>query len=145
MDNTINIRNKKGSFNYQFLENYIAGIMLIGTEVKSIRNGGVNFVDSYCEIIDGELWLKGLHIAQYAFGDSHEEKRSRKLLLTKKELNKLSSKIGETGLTIVPVRLFINNKGLLKVEIALSRGKKLYDKRADIKEKDIKREMERSL
>jgi SsrA-binding protein len=143
MLDTINIKNKKGSFNYQFLDNYIAGIMLLGTEIKSIRNGDVNFIDSYCTFINNELWLSGLHIAQYEFGERHEEKRNRKLLLTKTELKKLFSKYQQSGLTIVPVRLFVNDKGLCKVEIALAKGKKTFDKRADLKEKDIKREIER--
>jgi len=140
MKNTINIKNKKGSFNYQFLDKYVAGIMLEGAEIKSIRNSGANFVDSYCVFDGDELWLKGLHIAQYDFGN-HEEKRDRKLLLTKKELKKLHSNIKVSGLTIVPVRLFINNTGLAKVEIALAKGKKTYDKRNIIKGRDIDRDM----
>lgn len=140
MKATINIKNKKGSFNYEFLDRYVAGIILAGTEIKSIRKGTVSFVDSYCEFINNELWLKGLHIAQYDFG-FHDEKRFRKLLLTKKELKKLSGKVKESGLTIVPVRLFINEKGLAKIEVALSRGKKTYDKREDLKKKDAKKEI----
>jgi SsrA-binding protein len=141
MNNTINIKNKKGSFNYIFLDKFTAGIMLVGTEIKSIRNGGANFVDSYCEFINGELWLKGLHIAEYKFGENHDTKRFRKLLLTKRELKKLSGKVIESGLTIVPVRLFINDKGLAKVEIALAKGKKLHDKRETIKKRDSEREI----
>lgn len=140
MKNTINIKNKKGSFEFEFLDNYVAGIMLSGTEIKSIRKGTVNFVDSYCEFIKNELWLKGLYIAQYDFG-YHDEKRFRKLLLTKKELKKLSGKVKESGLTIVPVRLFINEKGLAKIEIALSKGRKTYDKREYLKKKDVKKEI----
>jgi SsrA-binding protein len=145
MKTTVNLQNKKGSFNYQFLDKYVAGIMLIGTEVKAIRDGNVSFVDSYCVFIDNELWLTGLHISQYKFGDAHEEKRHRKLLLTKKELSKLSYNVKQSGLTIVPVRLFTTDKGLLKLEIALAKGKKSYDKREDLKLKDAKREMERVL
>lgn len=143
MKTTVNIQNKKGSFNYQFIDKYVAGIMLIGTEVKAIRANNVSFVDSYCLFIEGELWLSGLHISQYKFGDNHEEKRNRKLLLTKKELAKLFNEVKQSGLTLVPVRLYTNEKGLIKVEIALAKGKKTYDKREDLKEKDAKREIER--
>lgn len=142
MINNINLKNKKASFNYQFLDNYVAGIILLGTEIKSIRNHKVNFIDSYCTFIDGELWLRGLHIAQYQFGDKHEEKRNRKLLLTKTELKKLHSKVQLSGLTIIPVRLFVNERGLCKIEIALCKGKQEFDKRESIKSKDIKRDIE---
>lgn len=145
MKTEVNIQNKKGSFNYQFLDKYVAGIMLIGTEVKAIRVGNVNFVDSYCVFIENELWLTGLHISQYKFGESHEEKRHRKLLLTKKELHKLSCSVKQSGLTIVPIRLFTTDRGLMKLEISLAKGKKEFDKRNSIKEKDVDRDSKREL
>lgn len=143
--NNINIKNRKASFEYHFLDKYIAGIMLQGTEIKSIREGKANLQESYCALLDGELWVKNMHISPYAEGTyaNHEPKRDRKLLLNKRELKKLESKFKEKGLAIIPVRLFINDRGLAKLEIALAKGKKLYDKREDIKQKDLKREMER--
>lgn len=143
--NNINIKNRKASFEYHFLDKYIAGIMLQGTEIKSIREGKANLQESYCALLDGELWVKNMHISPYTEGTyaNHEPKRDRKLLLNKRELKKLESKFKEKGLAIIPVRLFINDRGLAKLEIALAKGKKLYDKREDIKQKDLKREMER--
>lgn len=143
--NNINIKNKKASFEYHFLDKYIAGIMLQGTEIKSLREGKANLQESYCALLDGELWVKNMHISPYTEGTyaNHEPKRDRKLLLNKRELKKLESKFKEKGLAIIPVRLFINDRGLAKLEIALAKGKKLYDKREDIKQKDLKREMER--
>ncbi len=143
--NKINVKNKKASFEYYFIDTFIAGIVLTGTEMKSIRLGKVSFVDSYCVFKNGELWVKGLHIAEYTMGTyyNHEPKRDRKLLLNRKELKKLNSKTLETGLTIVPTKIFINEKGLVKMEIALAKGKKLYDKREDIKAHDIERETDR--
>ena len=139
----LNIKNKKASFEYAFLEKYSAGIQLTGTEIKSIRDGKVNFTDSFCVIDNGEIFIKNLHIAQYTEGsyNNHEPKRTRKLLLTKKEIRKLSVKMKEKGLTIVPLRMFINERGFAKLDIALAKGKKSYDKRADLKEKDIQRAM----
>lgn len=142
-ESEINIKNKKAGFEYAFLEKYSAGIQLTGTEIKSVRAGRVNFTDSFCVIQDGEIFIKNLHIAQYTEGsyNNHEPKRTRKLLLTKKEIRKLSVKMKEKGLTIVPLRMFINERGYAKLDIALAKGKKSYDKRADLKEKDIQRAM----
>lgn len=145
MSGKISIKNRKAYFQYAFLEKYIAGIQLTGTEIKSIRSGKVNLVDSYCHFINNELWVKGMHIAGYLRGGhyNHDPKRERKLLLQKRELNKLQRKTKETSLTIIATRLFINDRGLAKLEIALAKGKKEYDKREDIKQKDIKREIGR--
>lgn len=141
----INIRNKKASFEYEFIETYVAGIQLTGTEIKSIRQGKASIAEAYCYFDRGELWVKSMHIAEYSFGNrfNHEMKRERKLLLSKKELRKLQRKIKEKGLTIIPTRLFINERGWAKMKIALAKGKKVYDKRQSIKEKDMKRDMER--
>jgi SsrA-binding protein len=141
----INIKNKKASFEFSFIETYVAGIQLKGTEIKSIRTGKVNLQEGYCYFHNGELYTRNVHIAQYEKGThfNHEPMRERKLLLKKKELEKLESKSEEKGLTIIPVRLFVNDRGFAKMEIALAKGKKLYDKREDIKAKDVKREMER--
>ncbi len=141
----IEIRNKKASFEYEFLENYTAGIVLTGTEIKSIRAGKASLVDSYCYFSGGELYVKNMHIAEYFYGsyNNHLARRDRKLLLNKKELRKLQRGIQETGFTIVPVRMFINERGLAKVVIALAKGKKQYDKRETLKEKDDKRMMDR--
>lgn len=142
----ITYKNKKASFRFEFIDKYVAGMVLTGTEIKSIRDGKINFSDSYCVFRESELWVTGIHIAEYYFGtiNNHEPKRDRKLLLTSRELGKLQKKVTEKGLTIVPVQLIINEKGLAKLEIALAKGKKLHDKREDIKTKDNKREMERS-
>jgi SsrA-binding protein len=143
--NNINIKNRKASYEYQFLDKYIAGIQLSGTEIKSVREGKVNMQEAYCYLSDGELFVTGMHISPYSQGThyNHEPKRVRKLLLTRQELKKLESKGDDKGLTIVPVRLFINDRGWAKLQIALAKGKKLYDKREDIKKKDMKREMDR--
>ena len=142
---TINIKNKRAGFDYYLLDKYTAGIVLTGTEIKSIRLGKANLSDSYCYFKDNELWVRNLHIAEYTYGtyNNHEPKRERKLLLQKKELKKLINKLKDKGLTIVPLLLFINEKGLAKIEISIAKGKKLYDKRETLKEKDTKREMER--
>ena len=141
----INIKNKKASFNYEFIDKYTAGIVLTGTEIKSIRDGKVNFTDAYCFFIGHELWLKGLHISEYSYGsyNNHIPKRDRKLLLNKKELLKIKKKISEKGLTIVPVRMFLNDRGFAKLVIAVARGKAKYDKRHDIKDRDNKRDLDR--
>lgn len=133
-------RNKQAFFNY-FIDDVIsAGIMLNGSEVKSIKSGAINFLQSYCIISEGELWLTGLHISDYAWASSKNENlRQRKLLIKKRELKKIQKKIKEKGMTIVPLRLFKNEKGLIKIEIGLATGKKLHDKRNSIKEKDLKR------
>ncbi|MCJ8166436.1 SsrA-binding protein SmpB [Pontibacter sp. E15-1] len=142
----VNIVNRKASFEFQFIEKYIAGMMLKGTEIKSIREGKVNLQDGYCVFQRQELWLHNAHIAPYTEGThyNHEPTRPRKLLLSKRELRKLESGAEEQGITIIPYRVFISERGFAKVEIALARGKKLYDKRQDIKEKDVKREMDRA-
>ncbi len=141
----INIRNKRATFEYELIEKFIAGIILQGTEIKSIRMGKVNFGDSYCSFLQNELYIYEFHISLYDKGThyNHEPKRERKLLLSKKELKRLKNKSEEKGFTIVPIRLFINERGYAKMEIALARGKKLYDKRESIKQKDLKRDMER--
>lgn len=139
------IKNKRATFNYEIIDRYIAGIQLFGTEIKSIRDGKASLVDTYCTFIKDELWVKNMHIATYFFGtyNNHDVRRDRKLLLTKRELLKLGRATRETGLTIIPLKLFINDKGLAKLEIGLAKGKKTYDKRQSHKEKDAKREMER--
>ena len=147
MDLYIEIKNKKAVFEYHLLDKYTAGIQLTGTEIKSIRDKKANLADSYCAFLRNELWVKEMHIAQYTHGsyNNHEPKRDRKLLLNRQELKKLSVKIKQGGLTIVPIRLFINKRGLAKLEIALAKGKKLYDKREDLKRKDAKRDIERAV
>lgn len=141
----INIRNKKASFEFELIEKFIAGIQLAGTEIKSIRAGKASLIDSYCQFFSGELYVKNMHISEYELGtcNNHIAKRDRKLLLEKKELRKLAKKLKESGLAIIPLRLFINEKGLAKLEIALARGKKVYDKREDLRRKDSQREMDR--
>ena len=140
----INIKNKKASFEYQFIDKYIAGIALLGTEIKSIRNNEATISDAYCIIKNNEIFLINLHISEYknASLNNHNPKRERKLLLNKQEINKIEKKTKEKGNTIIPIRLFINNKGKAKVEISVAKGKKIYDKREDIKARDIKRDLE---
>ena len=144
-EHRVEIRNKKASFDYQFLETFEAGIVLVGTEIKSIRMGKVSLVDSFCYFVGNELFVKGMNVAKYFWGSwgQHEPLRDRKLLLTKRELRHLRQAVKEKGLTIVAVKLYINEEGYAKLLIALARGKKEFDKRATIKEKDIRREMER--
>ncbi len=141
----IDIPNKRASFEYRFLEVVEAGIMLQGTEVKSIRQGKVNLRDAYCVFKKDELWVRSLFIAEYENGNyaNHEARRPRKLLLKRQELKKLHKRAKERGLTIVPTRLYMNERGLVKVEIALAQGKKYFDKRESIKKKDQKRDLER--
>ncbi len=141
----IDIKNKKASFEYEFLDKYTAGIVLSGTEIKSIRAGKASLSDSYCYFSGNELYVKNMHISEYWWGtfNQHDPKRDRKLLLTKKELRKLQRAIKEKGLTIVTTRLFIAENGYAKLNIALARGKKEYDKRQSIKEKDMRRERDR--
>lgn len=145
MQNKINIKNKKAYFDYELIEKFTAGIRLTGTEIKSLRLGKASLVDSFCFFVNHELYIKGLNISEYAFGThgNHEPKRERKLLLTKKELKKLERKSTEKGLTIIATRVFITEAGWAKVNIALAKGKKEYDKREEIKRKDLKRDMER--
>ena len=144
MANEVNIKNRRASFDYEFIEEYTAGIVLTGTEIKSIRAGKAGLADAYCYFHRGELWIKGMYVAEYKLGTyyNHAERRERKLLLQKKELSKLERKTKESGLTIVPLRVFLNDKGFAKVRIALARGKKQYDKRESLKAKDAKREMD---
>ena len=141
----INIKNKRASFDYEFVETYTAGIVLPGTEIKSIRLGKASLVDTYCYFVRGELWVKNMDIAEYFYGsyNNHAARRERKLFLSKKDLRKLQDAEKNPGYTIVPTRLYINEKGLAKLVIALAKGKKQYDKRQSIKEKDDRREMDR--
>ena len=141
----VEIKNRRASFDYEFLETYIAGIVLTGTEIKSIRAGKASLVDSFCSFNNGELYVKNMHVADYWWGSwgKHDPRRDRKLLLNRKELNKLNRAVKEKGSTIVAVKLFISDKGYAKLLIALARGKKEYDKRQSIKEKDMRRDMER--
>lgn len=141
----IRIKNKRASFEYFFEEKLTAGIVLTGTEIKSIRDGKCSLSDSYCVFKNDELFAIGIHIAEYSYGtyNNHNPKRDRKLLLTKRELRKWKSKVNEKGFTIVPYELYINEKGLAKVNIALARGKHYYDKRESLKEKDSRREIDR--
>lgn len=147
MQQKIHIKNKKVYHDYQIEEKYIAGIQLKGTEIKSIRKGKASLVDTYCFFKEGELYIRGMYIAEYAFASffNHEPKRERKLLLNKKELKKLERKTKEKGFTIVATQLFLTKEGWAKLEIALGRGKKEYDKREDIKRKDIKRQLDRMM
>ena len=146
LSNTINIENRRAKFDYQFLDTLVAGLVLKGTEIKSIREGKAGLSDSYCYFRNDELFVKNLHISEYTDASfyQHEALRERKLLLSRQELNKLLKKVKDQGLTVIPTRLFINDKGFAKIEIALAKGKKLYDKRDDIKKKDIEREMNRN-
>jgi SsrA-binding protein len=143
--NNINIRNRQAGFEFELLDKYIAGIVLTGTEIKSIREGKANLQDGYCYFNNGELFVKGVNITPYAQGThyNHEAMRERKLLLKRSEIKKLEGKIEEKGLTLVPLRLFINDRGFAKMEIAVGRGKKLHDKRSSIKEREAKRELDR--
>lgn len=146
MANTaINIKNRRASFDYEFIETFTAGIVLTGTEIKSIRLSKASLVDTYCYFMRGELWVKNMNISEYFYGsyNNHSARRERKLLLNKKELRKLQEAEKNPGFTIVPTRLFINEKGLAKLVIALAKGKKQFDKREAMKERDDKREMDR--
>ncbi len=146
MAGKINIRNKKAGFEYFLLEKFIAGIVLTGTEIKSIRAGKASINEGYCAFVGDELFVKNMHIAEYEYGtyNNHEPKRDRKLLLNARELRKLKTKLAEKGLTLIPTFLFINERGLAKLEIALGKGKKLYDKRETLKKKDVQREIDRN-
>jgi SsrA-binding protein len=144
MKKSVSIINKKARFEYEFIQTEICGIQLLGSEVKSIRGGKASISEGYCYFNNGELFIKGMNISDYGFGSSHDTTRDRKLLLKRKELNNLENQL-TNGLTIIPYRLFLNDKGLIKMEIALARGKKLYDKRETIKNRDIDRDMKRNL
>ncbi|MHA8065819.1 SsrA-binding protein SmpB [Aquirufa sp. ROCK2-A2] len=143
----VEIQNRRASFEYQFLETFTAGLVLQGTEIKSIRQGKANLTDAYCLFFQDELYVRNMHISTYEEGThyNHEPLKDRKLLLSKRELKKLIKELKNVGLTIIPTRLFISDKGYAKLNIALAKGKKTFDKRDDIKEKDIKRDLERSL
>lgn len=143
----LNFENRKAKFEYFFVQEWEAGIALVGTEIKSIRDGKLNFKDSYARIIDNEVWLYNLHISPYEKGSffNHEAERKRKLLLHKKEIKKMKSKIDEQGMTLVPKKIYVNEKGKCKVIIALAKGKKNFDKRDSLQEKQLKRESDRKL
>ena len=141
------IKNKKALFKYDIIETEVSGIVLNGTEIKSIRNGKVSFTNTYCFINNNEIWIRNLHISEYKNGthNNHDPKRDKKLLLTKQQISYFSEKIEEKGLTLNPLNIFINDKGIAKITISLSKGKKIQDKRQTIKENDIKRDMDREI
>ena len=145
--NIIEIKNKRATYEYFLVDDYTAGIVLTGTEIKSIRDGKANLSDAYCAFVGNELFVKQMHISEYRFGSyyNHQAKRDRKLLLNRRELRKLQNRIKERGYTIVPVMLFVNPQGRAKLLISLAKGKKFFDKRESIKEKDSKRSLEREL
>lgn len=147
MGSDLNIRNKRAYFEYHILEKYTAGIKLLGTEIKSIREGKANLSDAFCTFIDNQLYVRNLHIAEYSHGSfyNHESKRDRVLLLHKKELKKLREKGEEKGFTIIPLALFISDRGFAKLEIGLAQGKKIYDKRDTIKDRETKIELDRAM
>ena len=140
---SVEIKNRRASFDYEFIETFQAGIVLTGTEIKSIRAGKASLVDAFCYFNNNELYVKNMHIAEYWWGSwgKHDPRRERKLLLNRKELNKIASKLNDRGTTVIPVRLWINENGFAKLDIAVARGKKMYDKRESIKEKDQRRAM----
>ncbi|MFT3993089.1 MAG: SsrA-binding protein [Dysgonomonas sp.] len=144
---TINIKNKRATFDYELLDTYTAGIVLTGTEIKSIRLGKASLVDTFCIFEKNELWVRNMYIAEYFYGsyNNHIARHDRKLLLNRKELRKIERMVKETGFTIVPTRIFINDRGLAKVNIAIAKGKKMYDKRQSLREKDDKRTMDRAM
>ncbi|MDR0744015.1 MAG: SsrA-binding protein SmpB [Tannerella sp.] len=146
ISNNILIKNKRASFDFEFIETFTAGIVLTGTEIKSIRLGKASLVDTYCIVERGEVWVKNMYIAEYFYGtyNNHQARRDRKLLLGKKEIRNIESAAKNSGFTTIPVRLFINDRGLAKIVIAIAKGKKEYDKRQSLKERDDKREMNRA-
>lgn len=145
MKNSINIKNRKAKFNYEFLDKYTAGIKLAGTEIKAIREGKANISESFCEFNNHELFVINMHVEEYSHAThfNHNPKSERKLLLQKRELRKLEKEVTNSGLTIIPLRLFINDRGLAKLQISLAKGKKLYDKRETIKDRESKRRLDR--
>lgn len=145
MDNNINIKNKRATFDYEIGDTYTAGLVLTGTEIKSIRQSRASLADTYCLVENGEVWVKNMHVAEYSFGsyNNHVTRRDRKLLLNRKEIARLLKASEDPGYTIVPLRLFINDRGLAKLVIGVGRGKKQYDKRQSIKERDDKRMLDR--
>jgi SsrA-binding protein len=146
IEKTVKLKNKKASFDFEYIEVFVAGVVLRGTEIKSIRTSKASFQDSYCLFENGELWLKKFHISAYEHGTylNHDPLRDRKFLIRKKELRRLEKKAEEKGLAIVPTFLFINDRGKCKIEVALAKGKKQFDKRDDIKTRDVEREMKRA-
>lgn len=142
---TISIKNRKASFEYALLDKFTAGIILAGTEIKSIRLGQANIADSFCVITKGEVFVRNLEITPYELGGfyNHEAKRDRKLLLSKNEIKKIGNKLKDQGITLVPLNLFVNEAGLAKLEIAIAKGKKLFDKRESLKDRDVKRDLDR--
>ena len=144
---SIQIRNKKASFDYFFIDTYTAGIVITGTEINSIRQGKASLVDTFCYIHNGEMWLKGMNISPYFYGSfaNHEARRDRKLLLTKREIRRLQEETKAVGVTLIPTLVFIDRKGHAKVDIALAKGKKEYDKRQTLKAKEDRREMDRAI
>ena len=144
-NNQINIKNRRASFDFEIIETFTAGMVLTGTEIKSIRQGKAGLVDTFCFINNGEVWVKNMYIAEYFYGsyNNHVARRDRKLLLNKKEIEKLSKHNDIAGFSIVPMRLFINERGLAKLVIAIAKGKKIYDKRQSIKEREDKRMLDR--
>ncbi len=147
LKSNVNIKNRRATFDYEVLDRYTAGIQLFGTEIKSIRESKASLADTYCMFVGRELWVKQMHITEYRFGSyaNHDAKRDRKLLLTKKELRKLERQTKESGKAIIPLRLYINDKGLAKMDIALCQGKHEYDKRQSLRERDDKRELQRTM
>ena len=143
----INIRNKRATFDYEILEEFVAGVVLVGTEIKSIRAGKASLTDSFCYFDRNELWIRGVNIAEYAWGtcNNHAPRRDRKLLLTARELEKLRRAGQDRGLTMVGLRLFLNERGLAKIVVGLARGRKAYDKREYLKENDARREMDKAM
>lgn len=143
----INIRNKRATFDYEILEEWIAGVVLVGTEIKSVRAGKASMTDTYCYFDKGELWIRGVNIAEYAWGtcNNHVPRRDRKLLLNRKELVKLQRSLQDRGLTVVGLRMFLNDRGLVKIVVGLARGRKAYDKREYLKENDARREMDKAM
>ena len=142
----VNIKNKRASFDYELLDTYQAGIVLTGTEIKSIRLGKASLVDTFCFFNNGELWVKNMYIAEYFYGtyNNHQARRDRKLLLTKKELQKIQRLSKESGFSVIPTKIYISDKGLAKIIVAVAKGKKVYDKRESIKEREDKRQMDRA-
>ena len=142
----VNIKNKRASFDYELLDTYQAGIVLTGTEIKSIRLGKASLVDTFCFFNNGELWVKNMYIAEYFYGtyNNHQARRDRKLLLTKKELQKIQRLSKESGFSVIPTKIYISDKGLAKIIVAVAKGKKVYDKRESIKESEDKRQMDRA-
>lgn len=145
--NQVNIKNKRANFDYEISETFNAGIVLTGTEIKSIREGKASLADTYCIVDNGEVWVKGMHISEYSFGsyNNHSVRRDRKLLLNRKEIAKLAKAADDTGFTIVPIRIFINERGFAKLVIGIGRGKKQYDKRQSIREREEKRDLRRAM